>query len=112
MMPRSGLPISALLTGAVSAYSFKRRVRSSTIGWRFFAFPGIMTYFAIFFSYCFTGTQRSEVSVTDWECATLVHILSRTGVSNFSEISYARRANSSASCESDGSSIGTLAAIA
>ena len=54
----------------------------------------------------------SDVSIMLCECATLVHILSITGVSNSSDISYASFANRSDSPESEGSSIGSFAAAA
>ena len=77
------------------------------------AMPGIMMYFAMFFSYGLTGTScLSESCTMLWQCAILVHIFIRTGVSNFSEISYASLVNSRASAESEGSSMGSLAAIA
>ena len=50
MMPRAVPPISTRFTGAVSAQAMSFRVRSSTMGWRCLALPGIMTYLAMFFS--------------------------------------------------------------
>ena len=70
-------------------------------------------YFCGFFSYA--GSSRSTLSQSStvlWECAMRVHILMITGVSNSSEISKASFTKSFASAESDGSSIGTFAAMA
>ena len=47
-----------------------------------------------------------------WECEMRVHMRSRTGVWNSSDSAKARRVKSRASWESDGSSMGTFAAMA
>ena len=113
MIPSSSPPFSTRLMGAVSAHSASFFMRSSTSGCLRIAFAGVITYFGIFFSYAFfSGTTRSDVSTTDCECATRVHIFKKTGVSNSSDSSYASFANASDSAALDGSSIGTLAAMA
>ena len=113
MIPISRPPHSTRLKGQSSAKAARAAVRSSTTGWRFFALPGIIMYFAGFFSYVRLATaSRSAVSTMLWEWAMRVHIRRITGVSNFSDSSKAVLAKVKDSAESAGSSIGTFAAMA
>ena len=112
-MPMEVSPISTRLNSQCSANAVSFLVRSSTIGCLRMAFPGIITYFAMFFSYFFgSGITRSPVSTILWEWDTRVHIFTIKGVSNSSESSKALFTKWYASAESDGSSIGTFAAMA
>ena len=65
--------ISTLLIGSVLAASASSRLRFSISTWRSFAFPGIITFLRIFFSYGLSSISlRSFNSTTPWECASLV----------------------------------------
>ena len=105
-------PISTLLNSQFSAYSIKSLVLCSTLTCALRELSVIITLAGSFTYGTCAGSTLSSVSTILCECATLVTILRRTGVLNFSDISNAFLANTLDSSESDGSSIGSLAAIA
>ena len=105
--------ISTLLMEKSQESASSLASRSSTTRCLFLAIAGIITRFAISRSYVLSGTSmRSHNSTIPCECASLVVVLSITGVSYFSLISKASFIKSLASWESEGSSTGTWAALA
>ncbi len=77
------------------------------------ALAGIIENLGVSLTYGFSSSSALSSSVTnDWECATLVVVLSIIGVSYFSESSYASFIYSLHSALSPGSSIGVFDAIA
>ena len=104
---------STLLMSNVHASSAILFKRSSTKIWRLIAFPGIITFFATFLSYGLSSISCLSSRLTiPCECESLVVERRITGVSYFSESSYALFVNTLASSLSDGSTTGTIAALA
>ena len=104
---------STVLMPEFSAHWRSASVRFSTKGWRTLAIPGIITFFITSFLYSRRGISvRSDSSTKDREWEIRVDSRSSTGVSNRSDSSYPSLVKARHSAESQGSSMGTLAAMA
>ncbi len=113
MKPTERSPYSTLFTGKPFASSAMRFRRASTATWRLIALPGIMTYFAMSFSYGMSGLSsrpRSSTGPREWERRVVLRRI--TGVSYASLSAYAYFTKSLASWLSEGSSTGIMAALA
>jgi hypothetical protein len=113
-IPSDRSPHSIRFPSKVSANSRSSRVRSSTTTWRRLAFTGSITHLAgsRLNSGGVGGPEGSPRRTTPLAWAIRVVVLKKNGVSKRSESSNASRVYSFVSAESDGSSIGILAARA